>query len=105
MDEKKPQNQKLTYEQLSRAFSDLNIQYQKVTAEYRKALQALQNREFDYTSFFLQMLFKVMDHPEMYSEDFTKWCSDSIQGALTSFAETVNESKKEEEEKKDVPAS
>lgn len=98
-------NKKLSYEELSQAASDLHVQYQKLVAEYKKlgeeyqkAMEALHNRDFDYTSFFLSMLFKVMDHPEMYNDKFVSWCSENIEGALTSFAENA---KPKEEEKTD----
>lgn len=88
---KKPNHEqkKLSYEELSKAASDLQFQYQKLMTEYRKALDALQDRDFEYTSFFLQMLFKVMDHPEMYKDKFVKWSADNIQGALMTFAESI----------------
>ncbi len=79
-------NKKLTYEELNKVASDLHVQYQKLAAEYNKAMEALRNRDFDYTSFFVQMLFKVMEHPEMYSEEFVKWASKNIEDALMSFA-------------------
>ena len=99
------QQEKLSYEELSQAASDLHVQYQKLVAEYKKlgeeyqkAVEALRNRDFDYTSFFLSMLFKVMEHPEMYNDKFVSWCSENIEGALTSFAENT---KPKEEEKTD----
>lgn len=91
-------NKKLSYEELSKAASDLHVQYQKLVVEYQKAMEALRNRDFDYTSFFLSMLFKVMEHPEMYNDKFVSWCSENIEGALTSFAENT---KPKEEEKTD----
>ena len=91
-------NKKLSYEELSQAASDLHVQYQKLVVEYQKAMEALRNRDFDYTSFFLSMLFKVMEHPEMYNDKFVSWCSENIEGALTSFAENT---KPKEEEKTD----
>ena len=99
---KNQQPKKLSYDELNKAASELHVQYQKLLAEYQKAMQALQSRDFDYTSFFLQMLFKVMEHPEMYKDDFIKWASENIEGALTSFAENfkapVSEEKKDEAE-------
>lgn len=82
-------NKKLTYEELSKAASDLHTQYQKLVVEYQKAMDALQRRDFDYTSFFLSMLFKVMEHPEMYTDEFVQWCSKNIETALTTFAENT----------------
>lgn len=92
MEEKKQnQTKKLSYEELSKAASELHVQYQKLMAEYQKAVQALNSRDFDYTSFYLQMLFKVMEHPEMYTKEFTDWASKNIEGALTSFAENFKQ--------------
>lgn len=104
MEEKKqnqPQQKKLSYEELSKAASELHVQYQKLMAEYQKALEALRNRDFDYTSFFLQMLFKVMDHPEMYKDEFVKWASDNIEAALTTFADNFKQPQEEPEKEKD----
>ena len=91
------QEKKLSYEELSKVASDLHLQYQKLMAEYRKAMEALNNRDFEYTSFFLNMLFKVLDHPEYYKTEFVTWASDNIQSILTNFANGA----KETEEKKD----
>lgn len=87
MEEKKKagQPEKLSYEELAKNFGDLHLQYQKLVAEYRKAMEALNNRDFDYTSFFLSMLFKVMEHPEMYNEEFVSWTSKHIEDALYAF--------------------
>lgn len=92
---KKEEPKKLSYEELNKAASNLHIQYQKLYAEYQKAMQALSDRSFEYTSFFLSMLFKVMEHPEMYSEEFTKWCAGNIEASLRSFEENA----KQQEEK------
>lgn len=87
----------LTRSELVQQYSELHLQYQKAT-EYIKRLQAeLEKRDFDYTSFFLSMLFKVLEHPEMYKKEFVDWCVDSIQGALASFSQAM--SPKEEEPK------
>lgn len=80
---------KLTYDELNKAASELHIQYQKLAAEYQKVVAQLQSRDFDYTSFFLQMLFKVLEHPELYKDEFVKWCVENIQGALTTFANSL----------------
>ena len=82
---KKEEPKKLSYEELSQAASNLHVQYQKLLAQYQKAMAALNDRSFEYTSFFLSMLFKVMEHPEMYSEDFVKWCAGNIESALRDF--------------------
>lgn len=83
---------KLSYEELSKAASDLHVQYQKLMNEYQRAVMALQSKDFEYTAFFLQMLFKVMEHTEMYSIEFTAWASENIERILTSFAESEEKS-------------
>ena len=106
MDEKKKpgQQEKLSYEELSQAASDLHVNYQKLSAmynqlsdQYEKAVEALKNREFDYTSFFVSMLFKVMEHPEMYKDDFVSWASKHIEDALYSFEKAMMPEEKTEE--------
>ena len=98
MEEKKKNGQpeKLTYEQLASKFGELSLQYQKLVNEYQKAVQALNSREFDYTSFFLSMLFKVMEHPEMYTDEFCKWTSEHIMDALYSFDNAMKQGQPEE---------
>ena len=87
---------KLTYEELKQKFGELHLQYQKLADAYQKAMGALNNRDFDYTSFFLSMLFKVMEHPEMYEVKFVEWASKHIQDALYTFDEMMNPEKPEE---------
>ena len=101
MEEKKKNGQpeKLSYNELAKEFGDLHLQYQKLVAEYRKAMEALNNRDFDYTSFFLSMLFKVMEHPEMYNEEFVTWTSKHIEDALYSFDKAMTNGGAEETEK------
>ena len=87
---------KLTYEELAKNFGELHLQYQKLAEAYQKAMQALNSRDFDYMSFFLSMLFKVMEHPGMYSDEFVKWCVENIQNALVSFEQATRAEKSEE---------
>ena len=94
----KEKNRKLTYEELSKAASDLHVQYQKLLAEYQKAMEALRSRDFDYTSFFLSALFRVMEHPEMYKDEFVKWAATNIENALTTFSESMQTQVKTEQE-------
>jgi len=97
--EKKQENKQLTYDELKQAAGNLDQRYQKLLAEYQKAVQLLNNRDFDYMSFFLQMLFKVMDHAELYTDEFTKWTSGNIQNILTSFAANLQKSGEQEVKK------
>ena len=96
MEEKKKQ-EKLSYEKLQQVAGDLQIQNQKMLQHIQKLQEALDDRNFNYTSFFLSMLFKVMEHPEMYDNKFVEWCANNIQNSLTAFASASQT----EEEKKD----
>ena len=98
--EEKVEGQKMSYEELAKTASELHIQYQKLMAQYQKAMEALNNREFDYISFFLSMLFKVMEHPNMYKTEFIKWTQTNIEHILTGFA--ANLQKPTEEKKEEV---
>ena len=91
------QPEKLPYEELAKNFGELHLQYQKLVQEYQKAMQALNSRDFDYTSFFLSMLFKVMEHPEMYTDEFVGWASNQIEKALRSFGKAMNSEEKTDE--------
>ena len=97
MEEKKKagQQEKLSYEELAKNFGELHLQYQKLVAEYQKAMSALNNRDFDYSSFFLSMLFKVMEHPEMYSDKFVEWAGKHIEDALYSFDSAMHQNPEE----------
>ena len=95
MEENKQKEQKkLTYEELQRTAGDLYQQNQKMLRQIQQMQEALQNRDFDYTSFILSMLFKVMDHPEMYDTEFVDWARVHIQTAMMSFY-AVAENKEE----------
>lgn len=100
MEEKKKQ-EKLSYEQLQKTAGELYQQNQQLVQRLQQMQAALENRDFDYTSFFVSMLFKVMDHPEMYSDTFVQWASSKIEETLTAFdkaAEQVAEGKANEAE-------
>ena len=95
------QPQKLSYEKLKQALGNLEIQYNKLSEMYQRAMEALNARDFDYTSFFLSMLFKVMEHPEMYTDTFVTWAGKKIEDALYSFDKAMTgqpEEKKDEAE-------
>ena len=92
---------KREYEELVKTASELHVQYQKLMVQYQKAMEALNSREFDYISFFLTMLFKVMDHPNMYKTEFIKWAQANIEQMMTSFAATLQKPSEEKKEEKD----
>ena len=97
--EEKNQPKKLSYDELKAKFGELYQQYQKLAAEYQKAMAALQDRDFNYISFFLSMLFKVTEHSELYSAEFVSWTIENIEASLTSFSE-ANKPKEDDSEEK-----
>jgi len=95
MEEKKTKagqaQEKLSYDKLKQMASDL---YQ----ENMKLRNQLQN--FDTTSFLLSMLFKVMDHADLYDFEFRDWTKKNIQAALTGFMEQITEPEEKKDEDK-----
>ncbi len=77
--------QQITFEELKQYYGELMQRHQQLIEQSKQMQQALENREFDYMSFFVSMLFKVMDHPEMYNQEFTDWAAKEIEDALRSF--------------------
>jgi len=62
----------------------------------------IENKSFDYMSFFVSMLFKVLEHPEQYKKEFVVWAASKIEDALLSFDEQINpKPEKTEEETKE----
>ena len=94
--EENKKEQKLSYEELQQKFGELFAQYQKLMKAYQEANKALGARGFEYTSFFLSCLFRVMEHPEMYTEGFVKWGSENIEDALRSFADNAQKGAEDE---------
>ena len=80
---------KLDYEGLRKTCSELaadnrNLSYrvEQMAKALDKANKMLESRDFDYTSFMLSMMFKVVEHPEMYSDEFVKWVVANIETSL-----------------------
>ena len=102
MEEKKKNQEKLTYEQLAQYAGELGQQNQQLIKRIQQMQVALEDRDFNYTSFYLSMLFKVMEHPEMYTDKFVEWASKEIETALKSFSEAKEEVEKVEETKNEA---
>lgn len=77
--------QKPSYEDLAKGFAEVQGQYDKLMTAYKQALEALRKRDLEYTSFFLQMLFKVVEHPDMYATEFVGWTTENIEKLMRSF--------------------
>ena len=92
---KKPGQARLSYGELAKRFGELHLQYQKLVAEYQKAMEALNSRDFDYSSFFLSALFRVMEHPEMYNDKFVEWTGKHIEDALYAFDKAMTQGQSE----------
>ena len=94
--EENKEPKKLSYDELKKATDDLYANYQKLMREYRGAVDAL--NQFDATSFYLQNAFKVMDHPEMYADDFVTDVRERITYILTKFGQNLDPQKEEKGE-------
>lgn len=90
MEEKKnpaqpKKQQEITFDQLKQYYGELSQRYQQLAEQNEQLRRALEDQQFNYMSFYLSMLFKVMEHPEMYSEDFVAFATKEIEDALRSF--------------------
>ena len=86
MEEKKNTPKKLSYEELNRAAGDLYHQNQQLIARMKQMEEALADSEFNRMSFLISMLFKVVEHSEMYKPEFVAWSVDTIEQSLAGFA-------------------
>ena len=92
----------LTREELVQQLSDLHYQYQKATNYIQQLQQKLQEADFSYSSFYLSMLFKVMESPAMFSQEFVSKCATEIEDALTSFHDAMVSQSSEQEVKNEA---
>lgn len=99
--EEDKKTKELSYDELKKVASDLHAQNQQMSAYIRKMQAALDDQMFNQSSFFISMLFKVLEHPEMHTEDFVSWAAQKIETALKTFDEIIEGESKEEEPKGD----
>ena len=95
-----PKPEKLSYDELRSYYNELQIQYGKAMEHIQRLHAELDSRET--TSFVLSTLFKVMEHPNRYSEKFIKWATANIEASVTALIASLTAP--EEEEKKDEEA-
>lgn len=100
--EVKKQNGKISYDELRKVAGELSANYQKLQqayeslrSRYDEAVEALNDRDFQYHAFFLDKLFKVVESPAMFKPEFVNWCAQTIEDAILAF----NSSKDAEPEK------
>lgn len=91
-------SEKIPYEKLNQIAGDLYQQNQALNGRVKQLQAAIDDIEFNKLSFFISMLFKVIDHPDSYKSDFVVWCTESIESALTGFAETFYSKKDNDKE-------
>ena len=90
MEEKKNvANNKPTYDELLQKANEVFAANQKMQKYINELQSALEEKDFNYTSFFLSMLFKVVEHPQMYRKEFCEWCVNNIESALIAFSEQM----------------
>ena len=111
MEAKMKTQKPIPHDELVKKFTELYTQYTKATDYIKRLEESLKESEnsFNKISFFISMLFKVMEHPEHYKPEFVQWAADNIMSALSEFSnafgpekeEEKQEEKKQEEEVKD----
>ncbi len=79
----------LSYEELKNAASDIHMQYQKLLNEHTRLLEVLNDRNFEYTQAFLASLFRVVEHPEMFTGSFVDKAVQLIEDILLSTADNM----------------
>lgn len=99
MEDKTKKPEKLSYEKLQQIAGELHQQNQRLVQQVQQMETALEDRSFNITSFFLSMLFKVMEHTEMYSDNFVSWASGKIETALMDFDKATEEESENNETK------
>lgn len=87
---------KLSYEELQKLAGELHQNYQRLMTEYRKAIETLNQREFEYNAFFLDKLFKVIENADRFEPYFVTWCSKNIQESISSFYEAMTKGAEDE---------
>ena len=107
MEENKEKQGKLSYEELNEAASQLHADYQKLMAEYRKAIEEINRLQFDGVAFELSMLFKVLENKTVFSNneklrgtDFIGWCVARIHDCIVSYDRILQEQVPVEETEK-----
>lgn len=98
MEEEKKENGKWSYEELEADFNQLRSDYKALVVRYQNAMH---EKEFEYMSFFLQMLFKVIEHKPAYEPEFGKWAADNIMNILTIFGNSLSGGQCDGEPKKE----
>ena len=96
LDPAKPE--KLSYDELRMRMGQMQQDLRQATMQLRQAdeyISSLQTQNlFSYMSF----LFKVMEHPEMYKEEFLDLCVEDIVSLMTNLHEIMNPKHEEEED-------
>lgn len=80
---------KLSYEELQKLAGELHQNYQRLMTEYRKAVETLNQRDFEYNAFFLDKLFKVVKYADRFEKEFVDWAVKNITASITSFYDAM----------------
>lgn len=82
---KNKEQEKISRAELARALDQAQASNDMLVERVKQLSAELQRRDFDFSSFFLSSLFRVLEHPEMYSDEFPKWCADQVEEAMKTF--------------------
>lgn len=94
--ETKKSEQKVSYDELYTAASQLNAEYQKLQAEYQKLAKAYANRE--QSNFFarLEWLWRIIEsNNTLLTSDFKGACAIEFMGLMTPQEENVESNTEE----------
>lgn len=81
---------KYSYEELNHIAGDLLRQRNELMSRVESMQEALDNRDFQYTAYYIDSLFKVMEHPEMYKTEFVDKASGILESMLTKLGNSLN---------------
>lgn len=93
MDEKKEQNEKLTYEQLENAARQLSAQFDSVVRENQQLKTLVQKLQLDNMFTELNFRFKVLDHAELFNDEFVDRILGEIEDIMTIKEEEAKDEK------------
>lgn len=91
MDEKKEQNKKLTYEQLEDATRQMSVQFDSVVRENQQLKGLVQKLQLDNMFTELNFRFKVLDHAELFNDEFVDRILGEIEDIMTIKEEEVKD--------------
>ena len=79
---------KLSYEELKQNFDAICLEYNKLSNQYVRALKTLNSVDL------LSMIFRVLEHAELYNADFVSRCVNNAEKTISAFIDNVKSQEK-----------